>query len=105
MSKREIVVLVSRALAVIQIMSALLEMSYLPERVIIFAHRITLSRFLGLSSIYEIEATLALILRITVLLLAAYLLWKCGPKIERFLLPPSSGIEISSPADGGVSAA
>jgi hypothetical protein len=93
MSKREAVVLVSRALAVIQIMSALLEITYLPQRLFVFSHRIIANRFsdlYGYWSLYDFEGTLALILRIAILLLAAYLFWHCSGKIERFLLPPPS---------------
>ena len=93
MSRREVVLLVSRALAVVQIMSALEEISYLPDRLILLWHQIGPARFLNLSSyfsIYEVESTLALILRISLLLLAAYVFWNCGPKIERFLLPTSA---------------
>jgi small-conductance mechanosensitive channel len=93
MMRREIVVLVSRALAVIQVMSALMEASYLPQFLMALWHRIGPLRFLDLSSywsVYEIESTLALILRIALLLLAAYLFWNCGPGIENFLVPKSS---------------
>ncbi len=109
MSRREIVLLVSRALAVIQIMSALEEISYLPNRLILLWHQIGPTRFLDLSSyfsLYEIESTLALILRISLLLLAAYLFWTCGPKIERFLLPLSSDLQtsdVSATAEGTAS--
>jgi hypothetical protein len=83
-------------LAVIQVITALLDITYLPDRLMVLWHQIGPRRFLDLSSfgsIYEIESTLALILRIALLLLAAYLFWNCGPRIEQLLLPPSSDLE------------
>lgn len=90
MSRREIVVLVSRALAIIQLVTVALEVSYLPQSLTSLGEHIgswQSPQLYGYLSRYYIEGTLALILRIAFLLLTAHLLWKCGPKIENFLLP------------------
>jgi hypothetical protein len=90
MSRRETVVLMSRALAVVQIVSALLEASYLPQSLTSLWEHVAPLRSANpfdYWSRYYFEGTLALVLRIAILLLAAQILWKCGPKIEGFLLP------------------
>jgi len=90
MSKREIVVLVSRALAVIQIITALLEVTGLPQELLSLFHHIFPVQapvFGDYWSRYYMEAVLALIARIAICTFAAWLLWKCGPDMERFLLP------------------
>jgi hypothetical protein len=90
MSKREIVVMVSRALAVIQIVTTLLEVTYLPQELLsLFHHIFPLQTpvFGDYLSRYYMEVVLALIVRIAICSFAAILLWKCGPDIERWLLP------------------
>jgi hypothetical protein len=90
MSKREIVVLVSRALSIIQIVTVLLEVTYLPQELLgLFHHIFPLQTpvFGDYLSRSYMEAVLALIARIAICSFAAVLLWKCGPDIERFLTP------------------
>jgi len=90
MTRREIVVLVSRAIAVIQLMSAVIEITYLPAYLLNLFHHLFPVGSLDVGdywSRYYMEALLALIARIAILLLAALIFWKCGPKIEQMLLP------------------
>lgn len=90
MTRREIVVLVSRAIAVIQWMSALIEITYLPAYLLNLFHHLSpleAPYFGDYWSRYYMEELLALIARISILLLAGLTLWKCSPKIEERLLP------------------
>jgi len=100
MTRREIVVLVSRALAVIQLMTALIEITYLPDHLMnLIHHMIPLQTpyFGDYWSRYYMEALLALVARIAILLLAALTFWKCGPKIEQLLLPRDADPALESP--------
>jgi len=90
MSKREIVLLFSRALAIIQAVTGLLEVTYLPQELLGLFHHIyplQTPMFGDYWSRYYMETVLALVTRIAICFLAAMLLWKCGPEIERFLMP------------------
>jgi hypothetical protein len=100
MTRREIVVLVSRALAIIQLMSALIEITYIPDYLLNLFHHIIPLQFPFFGdywSRYYMEALLALVARVAILLLAALLLWKCGPKIEQMLLPRDAAPAAESP--------
>ncbi len=88
MSRRELVVLVSRALALLFISSAFIEATCLPERLFALSHYVKQnSAVVGptLSSNYYLVLTVCLVLRIVVYSLAATLFWKCGPLVERLL--------------------
>jgi hypothetical protein len=88
MSKREIVLLVSRALALLFISSALIEATYLPERLFALSHYMKQGSVLlgaNYSSSYYQILTAFLVLRILVYSLAAVFSWKCGPRVERLL--------------------
>jgi hypothetical protein len=96
MSRKEIVVLASRAVAFIEAMSALLYLTELPAEVTEFLHYFALRSVSPTSaylSRYYAEATLSIVLRIAITAFAALLFWECGPKIEKFLLPAISGQE------------
>jgi hypothetical protein len=101
MSKREIIVLVSRALAIVQIVTLLMEVTYLPQELLgLFHHIFPLQTpvFGDYWSRYYMETVLSLVARIAICGFGAILLWKCGTEVERFLTPAqSNGIE-SSPA-------
>jgi hypothetical protein len=95
MSRKEIVLLVSRALAIIQFVSAVLEITYLPERLVSFIHYV--GRFDDLATTdgywgtyYRVQIGF-LFMRIIIQLVLTVIFWNCGPWIERTLLP--------SPAD------
>jgi hypothetical protein len=99
MNREEAVLLVSRALACIQGISALLEAAYLPERFMTlhhYAQRLQMAVAARDAAAFDLETyyvsgervEIAFFFgRIAFLLLMALLFWNCGPKIARFLLP------------------
>jgi hypothetical protein len=87
-SNDRVLILVSRAIAVIQGITALLEISYLPERLMWFYHsrpRNTLEgpQFLD---VYHSTGIGMLCFRIAALLALTYVFWQCGPRVRAFLL-------------------
>jgi len=93
MTRKEAVLLVSRALAIIQMVTALLEITYLPEKLLSLHHyasRIneqvaTAGDFYFWT--YDRFGLAFYSLRIAALLVFAILLWNCQPWIQRLLLP------------------
>lgn len=84
MSREEVVRVVSRALSVIQGITAAIEISYLPERFVSLAHDAgRLNDFVA----YDRIGLAFLFFRIAFLLAAAAALWNCGPWIQRLLGP------------------
>ena len=92
MSRREVILIVSRAIAIFQLLSVLLELTYLPDRFYSLSHH---SKVL-LASSSEMNVYLwtgdrisiaMLLLRIIMYLIFAAVFWTCGPTIERFLCP------------------
>jgi len=85
MSKKELVLLASRAFALLLIVWAASDVTYLPERLFEFLHYVTRRSVLQqhdyLSS-YYLLATALIVLRIIALFVAAAAFWKCGPRIE-----------------------
>ncbi len=95
MTKQEIVRLVSRALAVIQFVTAAEEITYVPQRMLA-AHRYAgVGASSYLNTAYSLELS-TLFLRIAGLLTLAWVFWACGPRIANLLLPPEPRAE----ADG-----
>jgi|HubBroStandDraft_4_1064222.scaffolds.fasta_scaffold1662098_1 hypothetical protein len=91
MSRREVVLLVSRALALLFISSALIEGTYLPERLFAFSHYVKQSSVVvgpNFSSNYYLVLTGCLVLRILAYSLAAALFWKCGARVEGLFSTP-----------------
>lgn len=102
MSRKEIVLLVSRAIALLQIIAALMDcITLIPEISMLFrewtlfaAIRTPPPGFRGtlppspIGSILGI-GLLANLLHIGVLLFLAALFWNCGPRVERWLAPAS----------------
>ncbi len=91
MSRREVVLLVSRALAVLFISSAFSEGTYLPERFFAFSHYARQSSVLAepnFSGNYTLMVTAFLVVRILAYSLAGALFWKCGTRIEGLLSAP-----------------
>jgi hypothetical protein len=90
MSRKEVVLVVSRAFALLLISSAFVEVTYLPERLFALSHHLSqTSVFVAhdyWSSYYSIT-TVFLVLRILALLLAAALFWRCGPRVEGLFSP------------------
>jgi len=88
------VLLVSRAIALLQILVALNDsLVNLPVQVFVLSQRMRLGHaFPGAHvALLPIEWTgiISSLAHITVLLVAAVLFWRCGPMIERLLLPAS----------------
>jgi hypothetical protein len=93
MSKKDCLVLVTRALAFIQLISALLEISYLPEKLMMVQLHF---RRQGILDAYDpllrpdLVDALSLIIRIGILLLAALFLLQAGPRVEAWFFPAES---------------
>ncbi|MGD0106292.1 MAG: hypothetical protein ABSC06_19960 [Rhodopila sp.] len=93
MSRKEAVLLVSRALAMIQLICALMEVTYLPIRFMSLFHHTTRISLLGSSgyddfwSGYYRTDIAFLLSRIIIYLVFAFVFWNCGPWIEHILLP------------------
>jgi hypothetical protein len=98
-SKNEAVRLVSRVLAVMQFISALYEITFLPERIFSAHHYASAERLVGRTFIETIEQIYAASVfgRIAMFLILAWFFWQCGPWISNLLLPPDKG---SLQADG-----
>jgi len=90
MSRKELAFLVSRAFALLLITWALVDVTYLPERLFALSHHMSLRSALAThdywSSYYLIITTFSLV-RILTLLLAAALFWRCGPRAEALFSP------------------
>jgi hypothetical protein len=85
MSRRECFVLVTRALAFIQLISALLEVTYLPGRILLVQlHFRTQGPVANYDPLFvpDLLSALGLLIRIGILLLAALLLLRGGPEIQ-----------------------
>ncbi len=94
MSRKEVVLLVSRAFAGIQLVTALIEATYLPERLFSLHHfgnvRSVLLTNLDVNYYAKIAdriGVVSLIARIVGLLILTVVFWRCGPWVERVLLP------------------
>ena len=93
MSRKEAVLVVSRALAMIQLISALLEITTLPDRLVSLNHytsRINASTALSSDYYFRSYDQVGIAFmwaRIVCLLVFGFLFWNCGPWIERVLLP------------------
>ena len=99
MSRKEIVLLVSRALAMIQFVAAMLEISYLPERVVSLMHRAHSFSAQGDAesanywSSYDQVGVAFMCARIVGLLVLTAIFWNSAPWIERMLAPTREGAD------------
>ena len=87
MSKDQVVLLVSRAIAIVQFIAAIEEISYLPERLMALHHYGRRSSWLApdyLTSIYSLELSM-LFFRIAALLVLTLVFWKCGPWLRQLM--------------------
>jgi hypothetical protein len=105
MTRKEAVVLVSRALSMMWGVFALYETTYLPERLVSYAHYAYRYKvidndgsFSYLPLLYRLS-TGFLFVRIAGYLVLAWIFWKCGPWVEGTLLPAIVGDEQSSHSD------
>jgi hypothetical protein len=90
MSKRQIVVLVSRAIALIEIIYALFDLTYLPERCVWLAYRLKWHSVLEarpLTSEPEFYSLIFSIVRLVIISGAAIVFWRCGQTVSNWLLP------------------
>jgi len=83
MSREEIVLLVSRALAVMQAAYALIDVTYVPAY-LVSADHYGAAGYLG--TIHRIEV-FSLLIRIVGLSVQSWLFWRCGPWVAGLLLP------------------
>jgi hypothetical protein len=102
MPRRELVLLASRALALLYFTSALSDVTYVPERLFALSHYWNQNSAL-LGHNYATNDYLiiiaSLVLRILAYLLIATLLWRCGPRVERLFSPPQEGKAVSGQDD------
>jgi hypothetical protein len=95
MSRREMVLLVSRAIALLQITMALIDSFInLPEQALLLSQHIRLLKAFPGSHIPILPLTwvpiIFTLLRIAALWFLAVLFWKSGPTIQGLLLPAES---------------
>lgn len=95
MSRREIVLLVSRAIALLQIIAAfMVSFISIPQEVFLLSQRFKLSHaFPGAHAVLlpiDWTTLVTSLVHIAVLLVIALLFWRCGPMIEHLLLPAGS---------------
>ncbi len=91
-SRKEIVLLVSRALALTQMLYALVDATSIPERVIWLVYRLKAHSVLQSNTLAgepEFYSLVLNIVRLIIISTAAILFWRCGPRIARSLLPGS----------------
>jgi hypothetical protein len=99
MSKRELVLVVSRAFALLLITWALVEVTYLPDRLFALIHHLNLRSALATYdywSRYYLILTVSSVVRMIALFLAAALFWRCGPRVETLFSPPQDDRELSA---------
>ena len=92
-TREDLIKVACRSLAIIQLVTAALEISYLPERIIEVAHHSIRVSVLSVadresyfSSLYQ-TGLIMLIMRIAGLLLLTLILWNGSARIGRLLLP------------------
>jgi hypothetical protein len=95
MTKRDAVVLASRALALYLICWGLNELTILPQVIFQFRHHGSTAAHDYLWNYYRIELTFYIV-RTVALFIAAEWLIKCGPGVHKYFLPSAGG---SQPAD------
>jgi hypothetical protein len=88
MTKREAVLIVSRAVSFYLFFWALDNLTYLPGRLMLI-HRGTAYALHGYEML-EVEFT---VFRFVAFLGAAFLFYECGPRVQAFLVPPEAPIE------------
>jgi hypothetical protein len=93
MSRREIVLLVSRAVAILSAIEALIHLSNLPYQAFLMVRQYLRSLHGGPQNYLVPEEWMVILLilvRVIGLLLIAGLFWRCGPMVEEFLLSEST---------------
>src|SRR5580704_7126093 len=96
MTRDEAVVLVSRALACIQVITALIEATYLPERFMTLHRYVRDALVAKDTAVFDLARYYVSVERVEIafffgriafLMLMTLVFWNCGPRIARFLLP------------------
>jgi len=98
MSRKELVLVVSRTLSLLLIAWALAEMTYLPERLFSLSHHVSERSVLASEDYwtrYSVIITVFLVVRIIALFVAALMFWKCGPRVQTLFFPQSEASETS----------
>ena len=91
MSTRDGVYIASRAFALYLFCWMLDNVTYLPGRILAFIHHANQRSVLFTSDYFYASDVLTLsftLVRIIGLGMAAYCLWRCGPRIQTFFAPP-----------------
>lgn len=101
MTRNEIIKLVSRAIAVIEFVSAVASITYLPERFAWLGHYQRVAASHPDSESFAIAAEKIEIAfffgRTALYLVLAWVFWNCGPWISRLLLPETRNDATPSP--------
>lgn len=90
MSTKDAVFLASRVFAVYLFVGMLADLTYLPERILSFAHYASQSSVVVQNSYfrtYDTVALLGILLRIVALAVASWWFYKPGARIQRFFTP------------------
>ena len=90
MSKRQVVLVASRAFALLMIVWGMVELTYLPERAFELFHHIGQRSVLQVHDFvtnYYLMLIAFNVFRMITLFVTAALFWKCGPRIETFFAP------------------
>jgi len=98
MSKKELLLVVSRTLSLWLVVWALVETTYLPERLFSLFHHVGDHSVLyheDYWTSYYLIITVFLVLRIIALFIAALAFWKCGPRVQTLFLAQSGAGETS----------
>jgi hypothetical protein len=98
MSRKETVLLVSRAFALLLITWALVDVTYLPEHLFALSHRMSLRSVLATHDYwtsYYLIITVSHLVRLLALSLAAALFWRSGPQAEALFSPQQNNQEPS----------
>jgi hypothetical protein len=90
MSKKELVLLMSRAFALLMIIGTFTDITYLPHNVFSLSHYINVRSVLAPRDYwtnYYLILTVCNVVRILVLFFTAVLFWRCGPWVEKLFSP------------------
>jgi hypothetical protein len=99
MSKREIVLLVSRAVAMLTIITALIDLFInLPYQMFLLYHQLHIWQTPYSSTHFPVWAGFIVgNMRVAALFIVAGLFWRCGPTIERLFLPAETQEQSDTP--------
>jgi hypothetical protein len=99
MYRKELLLLVSRAFALLLTTWALIEITYLPHYLFALFHHLSLRSALATYdywSLYYLILTVSCVARMIAMFLAAALFWRCGPRVEALFSLPQDDQEPSA---------